>query len=106
MKDLFAKEIKVGDRVIYVYKSYGYGSISSVSLCYGFVDKVTEKTVLIKAAIKVGNRICVNKKDQWPTKVVANFGDKTDSVMVVDKFPTAIIKALTPLPGQLTEIWR
>ncbi len=94
MKDLFANEIKVGDRVIYVYKSYGRMALNSASLSYGFVENVTAKTVTIKSPIKVGDRVYMYKNDPYPTKLVANFETKSDCVMVVDKFPTALVKSL------------
>jgi len=91
MKDLFKKEIKVGDKVVYVSKSYGSMALNSATLWYGYVSKVTEKTVSISVAIKKNGKIVMKKEQSYPTKIVADYNDQTHCVVIINKFPKEFI---------------
>lgn len=97
MQDLFKKELKVGDRVIYTRKSYGSMCLSSASLAYGIVIKVTEKSVIIAKPVKTkGGRIKPSTSRNETNKLIANgAGPQSWNVVIINKFPAELIQSLS-----------
>ncbi len=97
MQDLFKRELKVGDRVIYTRKSYGSMCLSSASLAYGIVTKVTEKSATIAKPIKTrGGRIKPSTSRKETNKLIANgAGPQSWNVVIINKFPTELIQSLS-----------
>ena len=88
MKDAYGKEVNVGDKVIYIRKSYGYRSLSSVYLHCGMINKVTEKTVVVSSVQLVNNELVMD--NSYQTKIV----NSEDCIIVVDEFPKQFIDSL------------
>lgn len=88
MKDAYGKEVNVGDKVMYIHKSYGYRSLSSVYLCCGMINKVTEKTVVVSSVQLVNNDLIID--NSYQTKITY----PSDSIIVVDEFPKQFIDCL------------
>ncbi len=88
MKDVYGKEVSIGDKVIYVNKSYGYRSLSYAGLCCGMINKVTEKTVVVSSVQLVNNELIMDNLHQ--RKITY----PSDSIIVVDEFPKQFIDFL------------
>lgn len=88
MKDVYGKEVNIGDKVIYIKKSYGYRSLSSVYLRCGIINKVTEKTVVISSVNLVNGELTMD--NSYQNKITY----PSDSIIVVDEFPKHFIDDL------------
>lgn len=88
MKDAYGKEVKAGDKVIYILKSYGYKSLSSVYLRCGIINKVTEKTVVVSSVQLVNGNLIID--NSYQTKITY----PSDSIIVVDEYPQQFIEYL------------